>query len=67
MKVLLTLGLMLFAMIPGGLWFMLFKLLGPVGFWQNLILFGIGAWMFGTMQIVFLIWSIFLIVAVWSA
>lgn len=40
--------------------FLLFKrALNPIGFWQNLVTYGIGAWVGGTIQIgLFVVWLV---------
>jgi len=66
-KIILTLGSLLVALIP--LWFFLLveNLLSPEGFWQNFVVYGLGIYFLGIIQLVFLIiWIGSLIEVVWD-
>ncbi len=54
------------ALIP--LWFfMLIKyLLAPQGFWQNLVIYGLGFWFLAAFQVVFLIFWIIVLIGIWG-
>ncbi len=56
----------LVALIP--LWiFLLARLLfQPEGFWQNLVLTGLGIWLMGAIQLVFLVVLMFVLIAIWE-
>jgi len=54
------------ALVP--VWFfMLIKyLLAPQGFWQNLVLYGLGFWFLAAFQIFFLIFWIIVLICIWG-
>jgi hypothetical protein len=54
------------AMFPFWVWLLVREMLHPEGFWQNLFVFGAGAWLLGGLQIFMLILFVWFIVAVWS-
>jgi len=41
-------------------------LAGAQGFWQNFAVFGVGAWLLGGVQLIFLLILAFLLVGVWE-
>ena len=43
------------ALIPTGLYLLAKALLTPEGFWQNLLLLGVGIWALGGLQIILLV------------
>ena len=60
-KTFLGLIALVLALIPTWLWLFAYKLFSPEGFWQNLVLFGVGVWLLGGLQIFLLIfWVIFI-------
>ena len=54
-KLFLILGLWIVAFIPLELFLAVRYFLEPNGFWQNLIILGLGAYVLGAMQVVFII------------
>lgn len=50
-------------LIPTWVWLAIYKFASPEGFWQNLVLVGAGIWVFGGIQLFFLI--LWLIVVVY--
>jgi hypothetical protein len=53
-------------LFPFWIWLGARALLAPEGFWQNLLVFGIGVWALGGLQILCLIGLIAVFVAIWS-
>ena len=41
-------------------------LLSPEGFWQNLVLFGLGVWFLGIIQVVLWVVLVFLLIGIWT-
>ncbi|MFA6526275.1 MAG: hypothetical protein WCT26_02570 [Candidatus Buchananbacteria bacterium] len=51
------------ALCPAIIFFLLHNAIGPVGFWENLVLSGLGLYFLGTLQLILIIaWVIFWIV-----
>jgi hypothetical protein len=46
---------------PAWLWLALRAMLNPEGFWQKLVMVGLGLWFLGIIQIVFLVIALYLI------
>lgn len=62
----LSLGGLALALIPLWIWLVARWMLNPEGFWQNFVLFGVGVWLLGAVQLgLFVIW-LFWLAAVWS-
>lgn len=49
-------------LIPTWLWLAIYKFASPEGFWQNLVLVGGGIWVFGGIQLVFLMFWVIVMV-----
>lgn len=63
-KVLFKLSVFIVCHIPIGL-FIIFKyLLNPEGFWQKFVVYGVGGWVFGALQVI--IWVLLLVYWVWN-
>lgn len=54
------------ALIPTWLFLFIRHLANPEGFWQNLVMFGIGFWTLGFIQLVCLILGIGLILGIYT-
>lgn len=65
-RFLLSLIVILVGLIP--FWFFLGVkwLLGPEGFWQRLIAYGIGFWLLGTIQLCFLVFGAWFLIVIWT-
>lgn len=64
-KIFASLIALLVALIPFWIWLICRAALSPEGFWQNLVVFGLGAWFLGGIQIILLIillWFLFAVV-----
>lgn len=63
---LLTVFIWIAALIP--LWIFLGarSLTNPVGFWQNIVLFGLGFWVLGWIQVMFFIVGLAITITVWQ-
>lgn len=63
-KALMVLCTWAFAFIPT--WFFLFikTILAPVGFWQNFIVYGVGIYVLGSAQIIFILLGIFATISI---
>lgn len=62
----LSLGGLVLALIPLWIWLAVRWLLAPEGFWQNFVLFGVGLWLLGAIQLsLFVLWF-FWLAAVWN-
>lgn len=58
--------LLLIALIPVWLFLGVRYFLEPSGFWQNLVLFGIGVYLLGAIQIILLVGYVAAIYMIWS-
>ena len=63
----LTIVLIVLASLPSIGFVMARNAMSPDGFWQNLIVYGIGIWLLGGLQIIFATVGILFIVAVWES
>ncbi len=63
-RVVFTLVVIALALIPT--WFFLFlrSIANPTGFWQNIVTFGLGIWLLGGLQLIFLVVGAFVLLAV---
>ena len=64
-KIIASLIALAVALIPFWIWLICRALLAPQGFWQNLVVFGLGAWLLGGLQIFLLIvflWFLFTVI-----
>ena len=61
-----TLVVALVALAPTWFWIIARWLMEPEGFWQNFILFGVGLWLMGFVQLVLIVVAFMLIVAIWK-
>ena len=62
----ITLVSLLVAGIPAWIWLLAHTLLEPDGFWQEIVVLGLGVWVLGGLQIIFLIVLLAWLIAVWS-
>lgn len=65
-KLLISFVSVLVAGIPTWVWLLTRTLLEPDGFWQELVVIGLGVWVLGGLQIFFLILLLFWLIAVWT-
>ncbi|KPJ85444.1 hypothetical protein AMJ57_03060 [Parcubacteria bacterium SG8_24] len=56
----------LIALIPTWLYILARLLLEPDGFWQEVVVLGLGVWVLGGIQIMLLIFLIYFLVSMWS-
>lgn len=64
-KFLFTIGGLLVALIPAWIWLAIRALLGPTGFWQNLLVTGLGVWFLGIAQFFLLALWVMATVSMW--
>ncbi len=64
--ILVSILLTVLALIPTWLFLFVKYLLGPEGFWQKLVLFGLGLWFLGFFQFIFLIVLGAVLLSFWS-
>lgn len=65
-KIVISIFAVLIGSIPFDIWYGIKSLLGPVGFWQNLIIVGAGFYFFGIIQLVFIVFTIIFLADVWK-
>ena len=65
-KIGLSLVSMILALIPIGIYFLARFIFSPEGFWQELILFGVGIWALGTLQVLFIAGWICILCSIWG-
>ena len=65
-KILLSLGAFIVCNIPVSLIVMCKYLLNPEGFWQNLVVYGVGIYFFGFLQIILWIVLVAFLVVMWK-
>lgn len=65
-QIALSIAGIVIAFIPTGLYLLARYLLAPEGFWQNLLLLGVGAWLLGGLQIMLLIGLVYWLYLVWT-
>ncbi len=63
---LLTLAAVAVALIPTWIYLLARLVLDPRGFWQQLVLLGVGVWFLGAVQLILLFILLFAIAAIWS-
>ena len=66
-KYILALGATVLALIPVWIWVIAYNVFAPEGFWQNLVLFGLGIYFLGFLQIIFLVALVFVLFVIWDA
>ncbi len=54
------------AFIPAYFFLFLKSILSPEGFWQKFLVYGLGIWFLGAIQIVLIILALVLIIKVWT-
>ena len=64
-KVFLSGGAVLVAGIPLWIYLLADAVLKPAGFWQNLVLAGIGLWFLGAIQLFLLVGLVLALVVIW--
>ena len=65
-KLILSLVSFVLCFIPTWLYLLVKWILSPEGFWQNIILFGVGVWILGSIQVILFIIFIYLLIRIWS-
>ncbi|MEN9614383.1 MAG: hypothetical protein RLZZ347_690 [Candidatus Parcubacteria bacterium] len=65
-KILWSLVVVVLGLIPLWIYLIARLLLQPHGFWQELVLVGLGLWVLGFVQFVFAVIGIFLIFLIWK-
>ncbi len=63
--ILLSIGAVIIALIPFWFYLLMRFALSPTGFWQNFFLLGLGIWLLGGIQILFLIILIIFLCSLW--
>lgn len=66
-RCILSLLVVALALLPTWAFLLIRYVAEPHGFWQNLILFGVGIWFLGTFQIICLVFGIALFIAIWTS
>ncbi|MFA6043029.1 MAG: hypothetical protein WCV85_01895 [Patescibacteria group bacterium] len=51
------------ALIPTWFFLLLRSIANPTGFWQNIVTFGVGIWLLGGLQLIFLVVGVFVLFA----
>lgn len=65
-KILGSAVIAIIALIPAEIWFGIYKLVEPDGFWQKLVIVGIGFWVLGLLQLAFFIVGCSAMMAYWE-
>ncbi len=65
-KLAVSLGFGAVAFIPTWLFFGIRHLMGPTGFWQNMILAGVGLYFLGTIQLILFITLVAFLISFWA-
>jgi hypothetical protein len=55
------------ALIPFWIWLLVYNLLGPKGFWEKLVIYGLGAWFLGMLQLVLIVLLLIALAKFWIA
>ena len=61
-----TMFILVMVFIPTWIFIFVRNVANPEGFWQNIVLFGLGFWVLGVFQVSLVIGGIFCIVAMWA-
>ncbi len=65
-KSLFTLAALALCLIPTWIYLLARLVLDPHGFWQKLVVLGLGVWFLGGLQIILIVLFFFLLAAIWS-
>lgn len=65
-KLLISFAIMLAGGIPLWIWLGCYYFLSPTGFWEKLVMFGLGAWALGGIQLIFMIFAVAMIAMIWN-
>jgi hypothetical protein len=66
LKLVTSLFLTILCFIPTELWLLVHYIAGPIGFWQNLVLVGLGLYFLGALQFVGLIFLASMLFMLWG-
>lgn len=62
----ITLVSLVVAAIPLWIWLAAHNMLEPNGFWQEIVVLGLGVWILGGLQIIFVFFLLVWLVALWG-
>ncbi len=65
-KILWSLVVLVVGLVPVWIYLIVRLLLTPNGFWQELVLVGLGVWVLGSIQVILFIVLLILLFAIWN-